>query len=108
MHDRMIWLATVVGRISAFLFLSIILLTGLFFLGNIQEFMDATQIMLLDLVDIVSPVFLAAAVSFAVILIVEGIRLRRFLYGRFVLTLFAILLVSAFFVFSNFLNSWVS
>jgi hypothetical protein len=108
MHDRMIWLATVVGRISTFLFISIILLTGLFFLGNLQEFMDSTQIMLLNLIDIVSPVFLIAALSFTVILIIEGIRLRKFLFGRFALTLLAIMLISALYIFSNFLNSWLS
>ena len=104
----MIWLATVVGRISTFLFIGIILLTGLFFLGNLQVFMDSTQIMLLNLIDIVSPVFLIAAASFAVILVIEGIRLRKFLFVRFVLTLLGMLLISTLYVFSNFLNSWLS
>ena len=108
MRDRQVWLATVVGRIAAFLFMCIVVLTGLFFLGNIQEFMDSTQIMLLDLIDIVSPIFLVAAFSFVIMLIVEGIRLKKFLVGRFIATLLAIILVSALFVFSSFLNSWMS
>jgi hypothetical protein len=108
MRDRTIWLATVMGRLSAFLFIFIILLTGLFFLGNIQEFMDSTQLMLLNLIDIISPIFLFAALSFTVMLVVEGIRLRRFFFGRFILTLLGILLVAALFIFSSFLNSWMA
>lgn len=107
MQDRTIWLATVVGRISAFIFTSIIILTGLFFLGNIQEFLDKTQIMLLNLIDIISPIYLFSAVSFIILLILEGVRLRKFFFGQLILTLLAIVLVVALFFFSNFLNSWI-
>ena len=107
MRLRSLWLALVVGRLSAFLFTAIIALTGLFFLGNVQEFMDTTQILLLDLIDILSGVFLTTAVIYILLLIFEGIRQKRFFFGRLFLVLSGFILVAILFVFSNFLNSWL-
>jgi hypothetical protein len=107
MRLRSLWIAIVVGRLSAFLFTAIIALTGLFFLGNVQEFMDSTQILLLDLIDILSGVFLTTAVIYILLLIFEAIRQKRFFFGKTILALSGFLLVAIVFVFSNFLNSWL-
>ncbi len=107
MRLRTLWLAVVIGRISAFLFTGIAALTGLFFLGNVQEFMDSTQILLLDLIDILSGIFLTTAVIYILLLIFDGIRLKRFFFGKLILALSGFLLVAIVFVFSNFLNSWL-
>ena len=82
MRLRTLWLAVVIGRISAFLFTGIAALTGLFFLGNVQEFMDSTQILLLDLIDILSGIFLTTAVIYILLLIFDGIRLKRFFFYK--------------------------
>ena len=107
MRARTMWLAVAVGRISVFLFTAIVTLTGLFFLGNVQEFMDATQILLLDLIDILSGIFLTTALIYILLLIFEGIRLKRFFFGKALLALAGFLLVAIVFVFSNFLNTWL-
>ncbi len=107
MRLRTLWLAVAVGRISAFLFTVIVALTGLFFLGNVQEFMDSTQILLLGLIDVLSGVFLTTAAIYILLLIFEGIGRKRFNFGKFILAFSGILLVAIVFVFSNFLNSWL-
>ena len=99
---------TVIGRISTFLFISIIILIGLFFLGNVQEFMDSTQAFLLRSLDAISPIFLIAAVCHVLLLIFESIRIKSFKVGKLLLTILGIALVSGLFIFSSFLNSWIS
>ena len=108
MQSRAIlWLVIAVGRLSAFIFIGILLLTGLFFLGNVQEFTDNTQILLLKLIDISSEIFLLVAITYILLLIFEALRLKKFFFGRLIAALSGFLLVAIMFVFSNFLNSWL-
>ena len=102
-----LWLLMVVGRVAGFLFTAILLLTGVFFLGNVQEFTNPTQILVLKLIDTSSEIFLLAAAIYILLIIVEAIRLKRFFYGRLLLALFGSLIVAIMFVFSNFLNTWL-
>ena len=102
-----LWLLMVVGRVAGFLFTAILLLTGVFFLGNVQEFTNPTQILVLKMIDTSSEVFLLAAAIYIILIIVEAIRLKRFFYGRLLLALSGSLVVSIMFVFSNFLNTWL-
>jgi len=102
-----LWLVVAVGRLSTFLFIAIMLLTGLFFLGNMQEFTDRTQITFLTLIDITSEVFLLTVVCYVLLLIFEAIRLKKILFGRLLAALSGFVLVAILFIFSNFLNSWL-
>ncbi|MBN1687298.1 MAG: hypothetical protein JW852_11620 [Spirochaetales bacterium] len=102
-----LWLVIAVGRVSAFIFTAILLLTGLFFLGNLQEFTDSTQILLLKLIDVFSEVFLLSVICYVLLIIFEAIRLKRILYVRLIVALSGFLIVAVMFVFSNFLNSWL-
>lgn len=102
-----LWLVVVVGRLSAFIFIAILLITGLFFLGNAQEFTDTTQILLLKLIDIMSEAFLPAVACYILLIIFEAIRLKRFLYAQLIVALLGFLIVGIMFVFSSFLNSWL-
>ena len=69
--------------------------------------MDSTQIMLLNLIDLSSGIFLVATVIYILVLVVEGFRMKRFYFGKLILSLSGFLLVAVVFVFSNFLNSWL-
>ena len=87
--------------------MDILILTCLFFLGNVQEFLDSTQMLFIELIDLLSLVFLFAAPSYLIFLLVEGTREKSFHIGIFILVILAILLVAALFFFSNFLGSWL-
>ena len=102
-----LWLVVAVGRLSAFIFTVILLFTGLFFLGNAQEFTDETQVFFLTAIDISSEIFLLTAIFYILLLIFEAIRLKKFLYGRLIIALAGFVIVSVMFVFSNFLNTWL-
>ena len=107
MTHRATWLAVVLGRLTLFLFAGIIILAGLFFLGNVQEFLDSTQVLIIELIDVLSLIFLFAAPSYLIFLLVEGARTKRFHIGIFIAVILAILFVAALFFFSNFLSSWL-
>lgn len=101
------WLPLVLGRLTVFLFTGILLLTGLFFLGNVQAFLDSTQMLLIEMMDFLSLIFLFVAPSYLIFLLVDGVRQRKFRIMTFLLVILAILLVAALFFFSNFLGSWL-
>lgn len=107
MKSRGLWLVVVIGRLTGFLFTCIILLTGVFLLGNVQEFTNDSQILILRLIDVASEVFLLTTVIYVILIIVEAIRLKRLFYGRLILSVVGFLIVAVMFVFSNFLNTWV-
>jgi len=107
MHTRGLWLLVVIGRITGFLFILILLLTGVFLLGNMQEFTDGSQILVLRLIDLTSEIFLLAAVIYLLLIVIEAIRLKRLFYGRLILALSGFVFVAVLFVFSNFLNTWL-
>ena len=108
MQYKSIWLQVLVGRTCVFLFLLSIIVAGLFFLGNLQEFLDSTQILLLNMLNVTTLVFLSFAVFFLTILIVEGARRRKLHPVKIVLTIIGIILIAFIFFMSNFLSSWLT
>ena len=107
MREHTLWLGTVLSRISAFLFASIVVLTGFFFMGNLQEFSDGTQVMLLKMMDVFSLIYIIVAPMTLISMVVEGIKLRMFYIGKFVLTIVGIILIAGLYFFTNFLTSWL-
>ena len=106
MQKREMWLQHIAGRLCAFLFSVMVITVGLFLLGNAQEFLERTQLLLLRILKTGSIVFLCTAVYFMIMLVFEGIRLRRFRIGQFFLTLGGVALVGAVFFLANFISSW--
>lgn len=106
MRKREMWLQHIAGRLCIFLFAFNAIAAGLFLLGNAQEFLESTQLLLLRMLKTGSIVFLCTLVYFIVILIVEGIRLGRFRFGLFFLALGGGAIVSLVFFLSNFISSW--
>ena len=101
------WLPVVVGRICGFLFAMSAVLVSLFILGNAQEFLDSTQMMLLEMLQGVTLLFLIVSLYYEALLVILGIRFRTFMTARFVAVLFGILVDGTIFGFINFLRTWV-
>lgn len=71
---------------NVFFLLMVLLLVGLFVLGNFQEFLDGSQLMLLRLMSLASMLCIASGLSYVASLVVWMIRRRhvmvlRLLYG---------------------------
>ena len=70
--------------ISAFFFFCSLAVAGLFVLGNVQEFMDSTQMLLLSILRVSGLLCALTGVYYTVSLIFWMINRRKFLVGRFV------------------------
>ena len=100
------WLHKIAGRLCVFLFSVIVITVALFLLGNGQEFLESTQLMLLRILKTGSIVFLCTCTYFVILLVVEAVRLKRFRIGQFLLALGGAALVGLVFFMANFISSW--
>lgn len=64
---------------NVFFLLSIILFVGLFVLGNNQEFLDSSQLMLLGLISVASSLCVASGICYLVALGIWMIRRHHFM-----------------------------
>jgi hypothetical protein len=76
-HARGVWLPSVLGRTCVFLFVFTLLILSLFIVGNFQSFLDATQIMLLDLFEGTSLLYIVAALFYAGSVVVFSVRRKK-------------------------------
>jgi magnesium-transporting ATPase (P-type) len=72
--DQNLWLPSVVGRMCIFLFFFSFLVLSLFLLGNFQNFLDSTLIVLLRMFEISSLLYVVAALYYGVLRIVPAVR----------------------------------
>lgn len=85
-NDSALWLASVTGKLSVFLFLSSLLLFGMYLLGNFQEFLDSTQTMLLTAVRLVSFLSGISSLYYAVSLVISMVYRKKTYFLRIVLS----------------------
>jgi hypothetical protein len=102
------WLHVVVGRVCGFLFSMSAILAALFVMGNTQEFLDSTQVMLLNSLQVVTLLFLIVSVYYIGLLVFLGIRLKRLMTARLVAVFLGVIINVSIFGFINFLETWVS
>ena len=76
------------------LLVNVLLVAGLFVLGNYQEFMDTSLILLVRLLSILSILCVASGLSYLATLIVWMIRRRHFMALRLTYGFFATVLAS--------------
>jgi len=67
---------------NLFFLLSVLLVVALFVLGNFQEFLDDSLLMLLDLLSTLSVLCIASGVCYVVALVIWMIRRRHFMALR--------------------------
>lgn len=74
---------------NLFSFLSLLLAAGLFVLGNYQEFLDSSQVMLLGIVSTLAMLSVASGICYFVALVIWMIRRRHLMIGRVIYALLA-------------------
>lgn len=80
---------------NVFFLLALLLVTGLFVLGNFQEFQDRSQLMLLGMASVLSMLCIASGVSYAVALVIWMVRRRHLMMLRLLYGLFATVVAGA-------------
>lgn len=101
------FLASFLQKALAFSLLFSLSLILLYALGNFQGFLDASQLLLLDLVSVSLWASCLCAASVLPLLVVNGLRGQRFAWLRFVATLLALALSSALVAGLGFLTAWM-
>jgi len=97
--ESLYWLT---GRMAVFCFVQSALALVLYLLGNFQEFLDATQILLLTLLRLTLLAGILSALTYAAVSFAVG-RPRA---GRLVLCFFSIAYSGALLLFTGFLSAW--
>jgi hypothetical protein len=93
------WLA---GRVAVFSFVLSQVALALYLLGNFQEFLDSTQVLLLVLLRLALIAGILSALTFAVVSFV----VRRARAGRLILCFFSIVYSAALLLVTGFLSAW--
>lgn len=103
------WLPSVVAGITIFLFFFSLLVLALFLLGNLQNFLDSTQSMLLRIFEISSLLYVVSALYYVVLDIILAIRKKRRLHPvSMVLSIAGAALVFGTYLFFGFLITWLN
>jgi len=103
-----LWLPIVIGRFCVFLFSVTLVVVLLFLLGNFQDFLDATQILLLHLFDVSCTVLVVSCLYYAGVLSWLSFRRRLALKPvRLGLALVAALLFGALYFGARYLLVWL-
>ena len=92
---------------NVFSLLSLAMVTGLFVLGNYQEFLDESQLMLLDLLSLLAMFGVASGLCYMVALVIWMIRRRHAMLFRFVYAVVATLIAAVAAVAGGALESFV-
>jgi hypothetical protein len=101
------FLASSLQKVLAFSLLFSLSLVLLYALGNYQGFLDSSQLLLLDMVSVSLWASCLCAAAVLLLLVVNGIRQRRFGWLRFLATLLALAFSSALVAGLGFLTAWI-
>jgi hypothetical protein len=97
--ESLYWLT---GRMAVFCFVQSALALVLYLLGNFQEFLDATQILLLTLLRLTLLAGILSALTYAAV----SFAVRRPRAGRLVLCFLSIAYSGALLLVTGFLSAW--
>jgi len=101
------FVATALQKGLAFSLSSSFALLLLYALGNYQGFLDESQLMILDLVSVSLWAACLCGAGVLVLLVVNGIRRRRFALVRFLLTVVAVGAAATLVAVLEFLVAWI-
>jgi hypothetical protein len=100
-------LSSIAGRAVAFFFLCSLLLFFLYLLGNSQDFLDDTQLLLLGALRVTLILELVSGVYLALLLVVRTVRERRVFLLRSVLLALSMAVSIVLLLGIRFLQSWL-
>jgi uncharacterized membrane protein len=92
---------------NLFFLLTVLLLAALLALGNFQEFLDSSQLMLLGLLSLASMLGVASGICYIVALVIWMIRRHRLMILRFAYGVVATTIAGAFAVAGGALDAFV-
>lgn len=95
------WLPEIVRKISVFLFLITAVVFITFIIGNFQEFLDSTQLILLNIFEIIAVAFIISGIYHIIFTIVIMIRSGSQAFISLGVTLAGEAIVISFFILSN-------
>ena len=107
MTRRPIWLQIVLARFCVLTFALAVISVLLFLLGNLQEFLDSTQVLLLRIAAISSFLYVLTSVYFLGVAVIQLIRRYRVGWHRVVLIVMGLIVALGILLFTNFIQSWI-
>lgn len=106
--ENELWLPSATARISVFLFFFSLLVLSLFLLGNFQNFLDSTQVILIHIFEGSSLLYVVTALYFVGLRIVMAIRRRlRLATLPVVVSFLGAVFLFAVYLFFGFLVAWL-
>lgn len=103
---RKTWLFSLLGRLTAFLALLSLLILFLYIIGNYQQFLDSSQLLLLKILETVSLFGAISGIYYIFFIFFIGLMEKKVMVLRLVLTILIILVCVFLFSGIKFLSSW--
>ncbi len=95
----------VIRKISILLFLITAVVFLIFIIGSFQEFLDSTQLILLNIFEIVAGTFIITGIYHLIITTVLMIRSRSHTFISFIITITGEFIVISFFLLANMISA---
>ena len=95
------WIPGTIKKISVFLFLLAAVVFIIFIIGNFQEFLDSTQLVVLNIFEIIAAAFIISGIYHIIFTIVMMVRSRTQEFISLGITLAGEAIVISFFLLSN-------
>ena len=102
------WFAKLLGRLCIYLFILLTISFAMYLLGNFQDFLDTSQIMLIKISQFIAILFLIADMHYLFILVFRGLRKQGFMTARFILSLFGGMVAGGYLFSSKILIAWIT
>jgi hypothetical protein len=99
--------SSITGRAVVFFFISTLLLFFFYLLGNMQDFLDETQLFLVSLLNLSLILQLVTSIYLAGFLVMRSLKEKRRFMARFVLLALSAVFSLSLLVAIRFLQSWL-
>ncbi|MBN2737302.1 MAG: hypothetical protein JXR70_10000 [Spirochaetales bacterium] len=105
-HDSWIWLTGLLGKIFGFVFLITLIFIIYFVIGNFQNFLDQTQIVLINIISVLTLLNFLVGVFYLVCLFFDSFRQRKGRIIRLILAFFLSFVMLLLTLFFKFFTAW--
>lgn len=99
--NTVLWIPGIIRKISILLFLLTTVVFLAFIIGNFQEFLDSTQIILLNIFELLAGVFIITGIYHIIIIITVMIKFKSSGFISLGITIAGEVLIISFFLLAN-------
>lgn len=99
------WIPGIIRKISILLFLITAVVFLIFIIGSFQEFLDSTQLILLNIFEIVAGTFIITGIYHIIIMSVVMIRSKSYKLISLIITITGEFIVISFFLLANMISA---